>query len=109
MVTIYLSLLGPTGLRQLAELNLAASLYLREQLPRYPGLALAFDRPVFNELTLRLPGRNAAQVRDALLDQGLLAGHPLTAPGEEDLLLVHVSELHRREELDRLLQALAQG
>lgn len=111
MVSTYLSLLGRSGLEELARLNLSASAYLRSRAAELPGLSVPFSAPVFNELTLRLDGRDAAAVRDRLLGRGLLAGYPLGAedPSLADALLVHVSELHSREEIDRLVEELSTG
>ncbi len=111
MVTIYLSLLGKVGLEQLARLNLSAAAYLRAGVESTPGVSLAFpEAAVFNELTLRLDGRSATALRDRLLEErGLLIGHPLAplGPEWEDALLVNVTELHTRTDLDALLDALA--
>ena len=107
--TIYMSLLGRRGMVELAQANLSAGAYLRARVEATAGLTPAFGAPVFNELAVRLPGRDAVIVRDALLEQDILAGHPLgaVAPELRDTLLVQVTELHTRVQIDELVAALA--
>ena len=50
--TIYMSLLGPQGLRELAQLNLEKAHYARERLLEIPWISATFDQPFFNEWTL---------------------------------------------------------
>jgi glycine dehydrogenase subunit 1 len=62
---------------------------------------------VFGEFVLTLP-KPAAEVRDALLSHGILAGLPLgpyLAGGENDLL-VAVTEIRTQEEIDDFARAL---
>ena len=54
--TIYLCLLGKTGLRQLAEQNLAKAHYAASQLRGIPGFVTPFTGPSFNEFVVRVPG-----------------------------------------------------
>ncbi len=108
-VAMFLSLMGPEGVEQLSRLNLAGAAYLREKVSDTPGLELAFDGPVYNEVVIRVPGRDASRVRDALLADGILAGLPLGPhyPDLADCLLVNVTELHRKNQVDRLVEGLA--
>jgi glycine cleavage system P protein (glycine dehydrogenase) subunit 1 len=103
--TIHLSLLGKTGLAQLARLVYAKTMYLRDKVR--PLLAYP-DAPVFNELTLRVRGGDAGAVVERALERGVIPGVPLGRfdERERDLLAVGVSELHRREDLDKLAALL---
>lgn len=99
-VTIYLSLLGPEGLRRLGELTLARAHYLAERLAGLPAVALAFaDQPFFDEFALRVP--DASAVRDGLAERGYLVGPVVDA----QTLLVAVTEKRDRAELDGLVAA----
>jgi glycine dehydrogenase subunit 1 len=105
--TIHLSLLGRAGLAELARLVYGKTMYLRGELAR-AGLALAYpDAPVFTEVCVRVPG-DAAAVVDRALARGVIPGVPLGRfdEDERDLLLVGVSELHRKEDLDHLVATL---
>src|SRR5205823_5057172 len=52
---VYLTALGPQGLKETADLCLRKAHYLADQL-KTAGAALAFDRPFFKEFTARAPG-----------------------------------------------------
>jgi glycine dehydrogenase subunit 1 len=116
-LTIHLSLLGRTGFVELAQLNLSKSEYAKQKLAALPGFSLAVSGPTFNEFALRLPGAlSAEQVVEQLAAQGVLAGVPLDRtglalpdfPGAARVLLIAVTERHRREDIDRLAQVLAE-
>ena len=104
---VYLTWLGPQGLREVGEACLSLSAYAREQLLD-AGLEPAFDKPVFKELAVRV-GRNARDViRDARA-QGVHPGYALGRDyeGMDDVLLVAVTEKRTRAEIDRLVEVLA--
>ncbi|MGE5461548.1 MAG: aminomethyl-transferring glycine dehydrogenase subunit GcvPA [Solirubrobacterales bacterium] len=102
----YLGWLGPGGLLELGSACTAKAAYAAERLTEVPGVELRFPgSPFFKEFALRLP-RSATEIRDALVQRGFVAGVPLPAP-EEDTLLVAVTELRTRAQIDAL--ALAMG
>ena len=101
--TIHVSLLGKTGLAQLARLVYSKTAYLRDRLARH----LAYPKaPVFNEVCLRVG--DAEKVVTRALERGVIPGVPLGRFDKKDgdLLLVGVSELHRKEDIDRLVKVL---
>ena len=55
--TVYLALMGPAGMRSVAELCLQKAHYAAERLAAVPSLSLAFDRPTFKEFVVRVKGR----------------------------------------------------
>src|SRR3954463_15507727 len=72
--TVYLAWLGPEGLRELGERCAAKARYAADRLSSVDGVSLLHpDAPFFKEFAIRLP-RNAAEVRDALVERGILAG-----------------------------------
>ena len=71
--TIYLCLLGKTGLRQLAEQNLAKAHYAAGELRGVPGVATPFARPFFNEFVVKVPG-DAERLLEACAARRLSAG-----------------------------------
>jgi glycine dehydrogenase subunit 1 len=109
MATIYLSLLGRVGLRRLAEQNLAKAAYARARIAATPGLSLPFSAPVFNEFVVRIPGSPRETLGRAAA-QGIVAGLDLAsfAPELGPALLVCTTELARREDVDRLVDVLAE-
>ena len=74
--TIHLSLLGPTGLEQVANACRANTRTLVEQLTTLKGVERIFDRCVFHEAALRLP-MAAAEVIRSLAAHNIVAGYPL--------------------------------
>jgi glycine dehydrogenase subunit 1 len=105
---VYLSLLGPAGVRRVAELCVRKAAYLKARLSEVEGLDLPFRAPTFHEFVVRT-GRPAAAVVRAMAREGFLAGLPLGRfyRGMRDSLLVCVTETRTREELDRFADALA--
>jgi glycine dehydrogenase subunit 1 len=108
---IHLALLGEAGFRRLAELNHGAAVALAERLAALPGIELLTET-FFNEFTLRLAGP-AAPVVEALAEQGILAGVPLSRlyPDQEslaNLLLVAVTETTTEADTEALVRALGE-
>ena len=105
--TVYLSLLGPHGLRQVAELSCRRAHYAAEQLTQTGVAELMFDRPFFKEFALKCPDgtdRLTAPAREAGFDLG-----PELSRFDPDLtngLLVAVTEKRTREQIDRLVEAI---
>ena len=103
--TVYLGWLGPQGLEELGRSCASKAAYAAERLTEVPGVGPLFgDAPFFKEFPLRLP-RPAAEVRDALVERGYLAGVPLP-DADGHALLVAVTERRTREEIDGLALAL---
>ena len=103
--TVYLSWLGPQGLAELGRQCAAKASYAAGRLTEIPGVDLLFPgAPFFKEFALRLPGP-AEEVRDALIQQGFLAGVPLPdADGRG--LLVAVTERRTKAQIDGLAGAM---
>ncbi len=105
--TIHLSLLGPEGLKEVAELCVDQAHRLAEKASAVPGFRLRFDGPYFNEFALECPVP-AERVRNALLKEGILAGVPLgrLGPSMKNTLLVCATEQRTDEEIERYAAAL---
>jgi glycine dehydrogenase subunit 1 len=107
--SIHLTLLGETGLRQLAELNHAGAVAAAERLAQVKGVELV-NGTFFNEFTLNLP-KEARPIVRSLADKGILGGVSLGRlyPGEAALaggLVVAVTETTSAEDVETLAQAL---
>src|SRR5262249_1979416 len=70
---VYLTALGPQGLKETAELCLQKAHYAAAQLTRLPGVSMKFKRPFFKEFTIKLPG-NVPQLLVELRKTGFHAG-----------------------------------
>ena len=106
--TIHLTLLGRTGLRDLALLNLRKASHAKGLLGKVRGLTLPFAGPTFNEFVVRTGRRSPDEVVRRLAGKGIIAGLPLGRfyPELKDCLLVCVTELHTAEDLAALARAL---
>src|SRR5207245_2959915 len=54
---VYLTALGPQGLKETAELCTRKANYTASQLTQLEGVSLRFDRPFFKEFTLKVQGK----------------------------------------------------
>jgi glycine dehydrogenase subunit 1 len=108
--SIHLSLLGETGLKQLALINHANAVALAEGLEKTPGVEV-LNRSFFNEFTLRVKGP-AAELVERMAARGVLAGVPvsrlLPKAGLDDLMLVASSEINTDDDRAAFLAALRQ-
>ncbi len=95
---VYLSAMGPRGLRDAAGQCLQKAHYLAGALTRIPGVRLAWDAPFFHEFTTR-HDRPVSPLLEALEKVGILGGLPL----DERTVLWCVTEMNTREQMDRLL------
>ncbi|HEY1071918.1 MAG TPA: glycine dehydrogenase, partial [Brevundimonas sp.] len=107
--TIHMSLLGETGLRQMALLNHEKALATRDALAAIPGVEVLTPR-FFNEFAVKLP-KNAAEVVQTLADHHILAGVPYSRlnpeAGLDDVLLVAATETTLDADIKILAATLA--
>ena len=104
--SIYLAVVGPSGLRQAAELSTCKAHYAAERLAAVPGLSLAFATPFFKEFVVRSkkdPVRVLAEVGQLGYHGGIALGrwYPELADG----ILIAVTEKRTKAEIDGLVGA----
>jgi glycine dehydrogenase subunit 1 len=106
---VYLTWLGPAGLREVGETCMALAAYTAERLAD-AGFDLVFpDRTTFKELAIGV-GRNGHDVVRAARERGVHPGYALGRdyPGLDDCLLVAVTEKRTPAEIDRLVEVLSE-
>ena len=104
---VYLSWLGPQGLRELGATCMGLTDYAKQRLVD-AGFELVFpERTTFKEFAVRV-GRNAADVVRAARAKGVHPGYALGRDyaGLDDALLVAVTERRSVADVDRLVEAL---
>jgi glycine dehydrogenase subunit 1 len=103
------AMLGRRGFQQAGQRCLNAAHYVRAGIEKLDGFEVPYAAPVFNELVIRSQGPDASEVLSRLAERDILGGIDLGRFRDEwrKDLLVAVTELHTREDLDRLLDALA--
>jgi glycine dehydrogenase subunit 1 len=107
--TVYMSLLGKNGLRQVAELCFHKAHYAAERIANLPGFSLWSPTTFFNEFVIRCPAR-VVELNDLLLENDILGGYDLIQdyPGLPNHMLIAVTEMNSREEIDRLVDVLSE-
>ena len=106
--TIYMALLGPSGLARVARASHANAAKLRQLLAAIPGVEQPFNGPIFHEFVLKLKTPLAPVLR-ALKAQGILGGLRL-APHFPELgsaLLVCATETKTAADLRRYADNMA--
>ena len=106
MATVYMTVFGKEGLRELAEQNLAKAHYLSAEIQRR-GARLAFNGPFFNEFVVRPNGVTAGEVNERAMEDKIIGGLDLGRfyPELAGSMLVCATETNRREEMDRFSEA----
>ena len=107
MVTIYLTVLGKQGLRELAEQNLAKAAYLRTALAE-AGAKPLFSAPAFNEFAVALSGTaeaGNARLLERRMVGGLALGRWYPELGESATLWC-ATELTTKAHMDAAATAL---
>jgi glycine dehydrogenase subunit 1 len=107
---VYLSLLGPEGMRELNQNIIQKSQYAMKRLAELEGVAIRFKAFHFKEFVVDLSatGRSVEEINRALLADGIFGGHDLKAEFEElsGCALYAVTEVNTREDIDRLVDRL---
>ena len=102
---IYLAAMGRHGLRAVAELCYHKAHYAASCIKSLPGYSLAGDRPFFKEFIVRCP-RPPAEINRALLERRIVGGLDVSDRSPDGMLLC-VTEMNTKDEIDRLVAALA--
>ncbi len=111
--TIYLSLMGPSGLEEVAIRSLSGAQALMTALCKIDGVEPVFDGPVFNEFALRLPVP-AASVIDEMLKAGIFPGLDLgdfageQIDGADHCLLTAVTEKRTDDQINAFVEVFTE-
>jgi glycine dehydrogenase subunit 1 len=107
--TIFLETLGPAGLRELAYQNVQKANYALTKLSRLKGVRKKFSGPIFNEFVCEFEA-GWERVGEHLRSKGMLGGLSLGAlyPELKDCVLFCVTEVHTKEDIDRLASSVAE-
>jgi len=103
MATVFMTVYGKQGLRELAEQNLAKSHYLAGKVkPRFCG-------KFFNEFVVKVEGKKPADVNRALLKKKIIGGLELGRfyPELADSMLWCATEMSKRADMDAVAEVLA--
>ena len=98
--TVYAALMGPEGLREVAESSISKARYLADRL-REAGISLRYpDAPFLWEFAVEMPDVRGAN--EALLEAGIVGGLDLG----DGAMLIAVTEKRTKDELDAFVEVV---
>jgi glycine dehydrogenase subunit 1 len=104
--TIYLAAMGKQGMRQIAELCYHKAHYAASQINALPGYSLASNDPFFQEFVVQCPAP-PAEISRKLMEKNILGGLDVSDRTPNGMLLC-VTEINSREDIDALIAALSE-
>ncbi|MCU0501784.1 MAG: aminomethyl-transferring glycine dehydrogenase subunit GcvPA [Anaerolineae bacterium] len=107
---IYMAAMGKYGLRTVAELSYHKAHYAADLIGKLSGYDVVSRGPFFKEFVVRCP-RPVAFINENLLDRyGMIGGYDLGGdyPGLKDHMLVCVTEMNSRMQIELLAEALGE-
>ena len=107
---VYLTLLGPEGLRQLGESILQLRSFGERQLSKIDGIkAPYFSGSHFKEFVVTVDGKTKSirKILKRMRQKGVLGGIPLDQRFEHlgESALICITEMHTQEEIEELVNA----
>lgn len=104
---VYLTLLGPKGIKEVASLNVHNAHVLAQEISKIEGFKIKYDKPFFNEFTVECPVP-AVKIVKALSKKGILAGADLKAFCNDckNALLVCATETKTPQDIETFVSAL---
>lgn len=108
--TIYLSLLGPKGLKRVAAASHQKTMLLAEKATKLKGVEVLFHGHYFHEIVLQLP-QSAKYIIQEMADSQIEAGLALGDfyPGLDNALLVCCTETKTEEDINKYIECLKQA
>jgi glycine dehydrogenase subunit 1 len=107
---VYMSLLGPQGFREVGELILQQAHYAAHALSRIKGVRILFPKGFFKEFVVNFDGtgKTVERINKALLKRGIFGGKDISKEFPEfgRSALYCVTEMHTKDDIDRLASAL---
>ncbi len=108
MATVFMSVYGKEGLRELAQQNVAKARYL-EQCLKANGVERVFSGPYFNECVVKVGEQKLASANAKALEQKIVGGLDLGRfdPEWKGWMLPCTTEMNTREQIERYAAAFA--
>ncbi len=105
--TVYLATVGKHGLREIAQQCYDKAHYAAALIDGLDGYSVEGNEPFFKEFVVRCP-RPVAEVNHRLLERGIIGGLDVSEQVQNGML-VCVTEMNTREEIERLAEALKEA
>lgn len=106
MSTVYMTSFGKHGLRHIAELCYHKSHYAANLISEIPGYSLPVDGTFFQEFVVECPAP-PSEINQRLLEHKIIGGLDISEQVPNGML-VCVTEMNSREEIESLASALAE-
>ncbi len=105
---VYMATMGKQGLRQVAELCFQKAHYAAREIAKLDGYRVVTGE-FFNEFVVECP-RPVSEINHALHHQNIIGGYDLSReyPHIKNGMLVAVTEMNTRAQIDAFVQALSQ-
>ena len=103
--SVYLSIMGKQGIKEVANQCFAKSHYLAQEITKIKGFELAFNSPFFKEFVIQTPVQPDSIIETALKKR-IFAGVNLHCFNENwtNQLLIAVTEKRTKKEMNKLLK-----
>ncbi|MBL3688216.1 aminomethyl-transferring glycine dehydrogenase subunit GcvPA [Leucobacter zeae] len=108
---VYLSLMGPQGMRELGVAVAGLTRYAKDRIGALPGFEVPHSASAnWREFVVRHDSLGASEIRDRMLGRGFHAGVDLGRffPDRGDQLLLSVTEQHSQADIDALVRELGE-
>ena len=106
-VVAYLGSMGRAGIKHVAEMTYHKAHYAASMISKIPGYNLPFDGTFFKEFVVKCP-YSPDKLNTYLLDNGLIGGIDISNKIENGLLIA-VTEMNTKEEIDRLVYLMTKA
>jgi len=111
---VYMSLLGPQGIRELAQTIIEKTHYAIQRISKIKGLKVPlFNSSHFEEFTVNFDatGKSVQEINKNLLNSGIIGGKDISREFPElgNAALFCVTEVHTQADIDRLVDALKEA
>lgn len=97
-VTIYMSVMGKEGVKEVAQMSYDGAHYLHDALIATGLFSDKYERPFFNEFCVKYNG-DVDRLQQRFIENGILGGVKVDA----DTLMFAVTEKRTKEEIDKLV------
>lgn len=104
--SVAMTALGKKGVKEMAIQNITKTRYAKNAFEK-AGFTVPFQGPHFNEIVVKT-NESVTAINEKLLEKGIIGGYDLsrTYPELENHMLIAVTELRTKEEIDQLVEEM---
>ncbi len=108
--SMFLTLLGQTGLSDISKSNHLNTAYFVEQISKFTHVNIKFKKDFFNEVVIDLKNIDVEEFIEKMKSKGILPGIPLRwfSRDLKNQLLVNITEIHKKTDIDNFVKAIGE-